>query len=98
MRQFIKSVRAALRFRDYRPMPLSFLSASRWTNQFAKKDRRLVGQLLDKVIYISESKTRDILVTQNKLLMKRLFDAGLPHSLERKINGPWKDPKVWRLV
>jgi hypothetical protein len=77
MRQLIKSVKAALRFRDYRPKPLSFLSARRWVNQFERKDRKLVGQLLDNVIYFSELRTRDILVAQNELLTKRLSNAGL---------------------
>src|SRR5947207_3017042 len=72
----IHSIVAALRFHDYKPQPLSWLSASRWAKQF-KKDRKLAARLLDKVIYISESNTRDILVQQNAALMKRLLTAGL---------------------
>jgi hypothetical protein len=78
MRQIINSFWAALRFHGYKPQPLSFLSATRWINQFDKKDRRLAEQLLDSVIYLSESDTRDILLNQNAVLMKRLKDAGLP--------------------
>jgi len=78
MRQLIHSIRAALRFRDYKPQPLSALSASRWINQFDKKDRVLAQQLLDNVIYLSEETTRDILLKQNADLMERLRDAGLP--------------------
>jgi len=66
-----------LRFHDYRPKPLSLLSARKWTSQFPKGDRRLAERLLDKVIYFSEARTRDILVEQNRALMKRLFASGL---------------------
>ena len=78
MWRIITSIKAALRFHDYKPKPLTLLSARRWINQFEKKDRKLAAQLLDKVIYISESTTRKILVDQNAALMKRLLDAGLP--------------------
>jgi hypothetical protein len=78
MRRIIYSVRAALRFRGYKPQPLSLLSASRWISQFEKKDRGLAEQLLDNVIYLSEATTREILLTQNAALVKRLREAGLP--------------------
>jgi hypothetical protein len=71
------SLRAALRYRDYKPRPLTWLTAKRWVMQFEKNDRRLAERLLDSVIYISESKTREILVYQNAALMKRLIAAGL---------------------
>lgn len=74
----IYSIRAARRFRGYRPKPLSLLSARRWIRQFDKKDRKLAKKLLDNVIYMSESKSRDTLVDQNAELMKRLSDVGLP--------------------
>jgi hypothetical protein len=77
MRRIIHSLKAALRFHDYRPKPLTFLSARRWTSQLPKEDRRLAERLLNKVIYLSESRTRDILVEQNRALMKRLFTSGL---------------------
>ena len=78
MLRLISSVRAALRFRDYKPQPLSWLSALRWINQFAKEDRALAERLLDNVIYLSEATTRQILIAQNADLMKRLNEAGLP--------------------
>lgn len=78
MRRIVHSIRAALRFSDYKPQPLSFLSARRWANQFEKQDRRLVEQLLDNVIYLSEEKTKEMLVSRNAVLMKRLQDVGLP--------------------
>lgn len=78
MRQVLYSMRAALRYRGYKPQPLKFLSALRWINQFDKRDRALVEVLLDNVIYLSESVTRDILVEQNAELMRRLMEAGVP--------------------
>ncbi len=77
MRSFIISVKAALRFRDYKPKPLSLLSGDRWLRQFKKKDWILAGQLLDKIVYLSEKTTRRILVDQNAVLMRRLATAGL---------------------
>ncbi len=74
----IHSIKFSLRFHDYEPQPLSFLSARRWIGQFDKKDRKLARQLLDNIIYLSKSRTRDILVKQNGVLMKRLLTAGLP--------------------
>lgn len=66
-----------MRFNDYKPRPLTWLAAKRWVMQFDKKDRRLAEKLLDNVIYLSESRTREILVEQNAALMRRLFTAGL---------------------
>ena len=66
-----------MRCHDYKPQPLTWLSVKNWTRQF-KQDRRLAERLVDKVIYISESETRNYLVDQNAALMKRLADAGVP--------------------
>jgi hypothetical protein len=77
MRGIFHSLRAALRYRDYRPRPLTWLAAKRWALQFEKDDRRLAERLLDNVIYISESRTREILLHQNAALTKRLVAAGL---------------------
>lgn len=77
MRRIIYSVRAALRFRGYRPQPLSWLSASRWSKQYGQ-DRALVERLLDSVIYLSEKTTREVLLNRNAALMARLKEAGLP--------------------
>src|SRR5258708_1907744 len=78
MRRLIHSIRAALRFRDYKPQPLSALSASRWINQFEREDRVLAERLLDNVIYLSEETTRQVLLKQNADLMERLRAVGLP--------------------
>jgi hypothetical protein len=77
MTGIIHSFRAALRYRDYKPKPITWLATKRWAMQFEKDDRRLAERLLDNVIYISESRTREILVHQNAALMKRLLAAGL---------------------
>jgi hypothetical protein len=77
MTGIIHSFRAALRYRDYKPKPITWLATKRWAMQFEKDDRRLAERLLDNVIYISESRTREILVHQNAALMKRLIAAGL---------------------
>ena len=34
MWQTLKSIKAAVRFHDYKPKPLTWLSASRWVDQF----------------------------------------------------------------
>lgn len=75
---FIYSIRAARRFPGYRPKPLSLLSARRWIRQFERRNRKLARKLLDNVVYMSEPKSRDILVEQNAALMRRLSNAGLP--------------------
>src|ERR1035441_8717750 len=77
MWRLIHSIRAALRCHDYKPRPLKWSSVREWAKQF-KKDRRLAERLIDNVIYISESRTREILVGQNAALMKRLETAGVP--------------------
>jgi hypothetical protein len=78
MWRILESLKAAVRFHDYKPKPLKPLSAGRWIKQFDKDNRKLAARLLDNVIYISESRTRDILVGQNAVLMKRLARVGLP--------------------
>ena len=77
MWHYIFSIAAAIKFRGYEPKPLSVLSASRWIKQFDRKDWRLIRRLLRYVIYLSEKRTRQILVDQNAALMKRLSNAGL---------------------
>jgi hypothetical protein len=51
MRRTLYSIRAALRYRGYKPQPLKFFSALRWLNQFEEQDRVLAEQLLDNVIF-----------------------------------------------
>ena len=78
MWRLIPSIRAALRFHDYKPKPLTVLSTRRWVMQFDKGIQKHVLSLLDNVIYFSEADTKKILVEQNEALMRRLANAGLP--------------------
>ena len=78
MRSLLHCALAAWRFHDYKPLPVTFGRAKKWIGQFDVKDRRAVGILLDKIVYLSEKDTREILVQQNHALMKRLAEAGLP--------------------
>ncbi len=79
MRRFLQSLKAVLRFHDYNPQPVSMASATRWLKQMeTPEDLKLACKLLDKVIYLSESETKKILLHQNKLLMSNLHKVGLP--------------------
>src|SRR5216683_5363346 len=78
MWRFYQSLRAAVRFHDYKPQPLGLLSARRWVRQFKKEDQKHAALLLENVIYLSEGHTRRILVEQNEALMTRLAGAGIP--------------------
>jgi hypothetical protein len=78
MRSLLYAALAAWRFRDYKPLPVTFGRAKKWLEQFRGKDRRAAGVLLEKVVYLSEKTTRSILVQQNHTLMSRLAAAGLP--------------------
>ncbi|MGB2652140.1 MAG: hypothetical protein WAN62_00020, partial [Candidatus Acidiferrum sp.] len=78
MRSLLYGIFAAWRFRDYKPLPVTFGRAKKWLEQFRGKDRRAAGVLLEKVVYLSEKTTRSILVQQNHTLMNRLAAAGLP--------------------
>lgn len=77
MLRTIRSIKAAWLCPDYKPQPLTWRSFMDWSAQY-RKDRRLVERLFDKVIYLSESKTKEILVAQNEALMRRLVKANLP--------------------
>jgi hypothetical protein len=72
------SLKAALRFRDYGPQPVTFKSALKWMGQFERKDRRIAGSMLDNVVYFSRDRTKRTLVKLNEQLMKRLADDGFP--------------------
>lgn len=56
-------------------------SLGRWIKQLkTKEDQKLAWMLLDRVIYLSESETKKILVHQNNALMENLRKAGLPSN------------------
>lgn len=77
MLQFLHSIKAVLRFHDYRPQPVTFAGVNRWIKQFDKRDRKHASLLLENVIYLSERDTKQILIQQNAALMNRLADAGV---------------------
>jgi hypothetical protein len=77
MWRFLQSLKAAVRFHDYHPQPVSISSATRWMKQFQKNDLKLACALLDRVIYLSESETKKILLHQNAVLMDNLHKAGI---------------------
>jgi hypothetical protein len=72
------SIKAALRFRDYNPQAVTFLSTHKWMGQVQRRDRRVVGKLLDNVIYFSQDRTKRILAGLNDQLLRRLANAGIP--------------------
>jgi hypothetical protein len=78
---WFNSLRAVLRFRDYQPQHVSMASVGRWARQLkTREDQKLAWMLLDKVIYLSETETKKILVHQNNALMENLRKAGLPSN------------------
>ncbi|MGI9075213.1 MAG: phosphoribosyltransferase-like protein [Bryobacteraceae bacterium] len=81
MWSFLHGLKAALRFRDYQPQHVSMASLNRWIKQLkTKEDQKLAWMLLDRVIYLSEHETKQILVHQNNALMENLRKAGLPSN------------------
>jgi len=76
--QFLGRARALLRLRGYKPQPVTPKSISNWLNQFDRTDRRLLLDLLNRVIYISEKETRDLLVQRNRSLITELTRQGIP--------------------
>jgi len=78
MLQFVHSIRAVWRFCDYRPQRVTFGGVNRWVNQFEKRDRKHARVLLECVINLSERDIRQILVDQNRALMRRLASVGIP--------------------
>jgi len=76
-------LRAAWKFRGYRPQPITYGSLSAWIKQFGEKDRKTVLKLLDKIIFISEAETKKRLLDLNKTLIDRLIAADI--SLDKII-------------
>src|SRR5258707_8267528 len=73
----LQALKAAFLYRDYKPQPVTFGSVRKWVRQFKKPDQKHVCLLLDRVIYLSEETTKQILIEQNTALVKRLLAAGL---------------------
>ena len=68
---------ASLRFRDYRPQPITKRSVRRWLSQFERQDQKALRALLRNVIYLSEHSVRNELVELNESLLERLELAGV---------------------
>lgn len=77
MLDFCCAILSVLRYRDYRPQPLSFSRVRRWLQQFDRRDRKYVRRLLKSVIYLPEKTVRQTLIEQNEALTTRLAAAGL---------------------
>ena len=77
MVQFIASAKAAWWCRDYKPQPVNFKQVRKWLQQFEKHDRPAAADLLNRIVYFSEAKTRRILVNQNDALLKKLRTSSL---------------------
>lgn len=71
------SIKAALRFRDYDPYPVTLRSAHKWLGQFEPQDRRVMGSLLNNVIYFSKDHTKRTLLKLNDQLLQRLANDGI---------------------
>ena len=71
---------AAFLFRDYSPQKVTFSSLNRWLNQFEETDRSTIMRFLLNVNYLSENKTRSILVDQNEILLSHLKQADIPEE------------------
>jgi len=78
MLQVISALRAAFRFRDYKPQQVTFRRIRAWIKQFDKRDQKSAAQLLGKILYFSEHETLKSLVSRNDALMRKLKNAGIP--------------------
>lgn len=72
--QYWKAIR---RFSDYKPQPVTIATLTNWLQQFEEKDRKAILALLDKVIYLSEKDTEQLLVNSNASLLARLQNDGI---------------------
>lgn len=70
--------KALWRLRGYKPQPVTRRTIDNWLNQFDAKDHRLLLDLLNRVVYISEKQTREFLVQRNKALLTELSRQGIP--------------------
>jgi hypothetical protein len=75
MRQLIILAGAPWRFGGYLPQNVNMTRARQWLQQFEKRDRNDICQLLRYIVYYSENHTRKILVEQNDALLRKLKNA-----------------------
>src|SRR3990172_6157338 len=64
-------------FRDYRPIRPTLARFRAWLNQFPPEARPWLLSLLNHVRYLDERAVRDMLVSQNDALLKRLKRDGI---------------------
>jgi hypothetical protein len=70
--------RSVLRFRRYKPQPITVKTMNNWLQQFGSTDQTYLLDFLSQVIYISEEQTRELLVKRNGALLQKLAKAGIP--------------------
>lgn len=70
--------KALWRLRGYKPQPVTRRTIDSWLNQFSPADHRLLLDLLNRVRYISEKETSELLVQRNKALITELSRHGVP--------------------
>jgi hypothetical protein len=78
LREYIAAWRASQRFSGYRPKPVTFRGALRWLDQFNAVERQALIRFMQHVIYIDEHETVRLLKEANKILIRRLREAGIP--------------------
>jgi hypothetical protein len=83
-------VRIIYRFEGYKPQPVTLARIATWLSQFEDRDKKIILQLLDRVIYISEKNTESILLDLNRLLLDRLEKANI--TLKKVIYVQIHDP------
>jgi hypothetical protein len=72
-------LKAVVRFRDYRPQPVTRKSFMTWINQYSQSgDKKHILAALDRITYLTEEETRKTLVHLNNALLKNLHEAGVP--------------------
>jgi hypothetical protein len=81
---------ALIRFRGYKPQPITLKRFSRWLGQFNRKDAQAILHLLGRVIYITEKQTETFLVELNSDLLERLSQEDI--RLDKIIYVQMHDP------
>ena len=71
-------MRLVWRFRGYRPKPVTIRGLREWVSQFAKQDRPIALDVLERVEYLTEREVKKVLVEQNETLLKKLQADGIP--------------------
>ena len=74
----VKCLRLVWKFRGYKPKPVTVRGLTEWINQFEKKDRAVIFNILESVEYLTERDIKRALVHQNESLLKELDSSGIP--------------------